>query len=292
MTATAPTRSTTSWKAPYRASLARASGPEPEPPTWTMTTSTGCRPKRRHWSAACSATAKDPSCRAWSTITAPANNPARGASKATAAASARESAPPLQPTSTSPPGSIWASSRRTATRVAAMAECGPVTSGRRSSVDALDPGLRVLDLFGQRQGLWRGPHGIETVRANLGRDCTHEHGPVAILTHLGLEPEQPAQDLVDAADVLAPLLKPGPDVRNAGHDCRPDVVHDHVGVSLQQRHDRGDLGDLGALLGSGEDVGQAVASAPQGVGQVVGDLANLFAELLRVRREVQGEPTG
>ena len=42
----------------------------------------------------------------------------------------------------------------------------------------------------------------------------------------------------------------------------------------------------------GEDVGQAVASAAQGVGQVLGDLADLVAELLGVGREVQGEPAG
>src|SRR5665811_158216 len=211
MTATAPTRSATSSKALYRASLACASGPEPAEATWTVTTSTGSSDsRRRHWSAARSATACEPSCRPWSTITAPAVSPARGASKATAAARARESAPPLQATSTRPPGvicPICASASRTATRVAAMAGCGPVTC-RRSSVDAADPGRGALDLFGQRQRLRRGPHRIETVGANLVRHRADEQCAVAVLAHLGLQPEQSAQDLVDAADVLASLLEP------------------------------------------------------------------------------------
>src|SRR5665811_2578465 len=81
----------------------------------------------------------------------------------------------------------------------------------RSSVDALDPARRVLDLLGQRQGLRRGPHLVETVGADLVRDRAHEGRPVAVLAHLRLEPEQPPQDLVDAADVSAPSLELGPD---------------------------------------------------------------------------------
>src|SRR5665647_76730 len=250
MTATAPTRSATSSKARYRASLARAPGPEPDDATWTVTTSTGSRPRFRHWSAPRPATAEEPSCRPWSTITAPADRPHRGASKATAAASARESAPPLQATSTSPPGTIWVSSRRTATRVAAMARCGPVMYRRRSSVDALDPACGVLDLLGQGQRLRRGPHRVETVGADPVSDRPDERGPVAVLTHLGLEAEQPPQDLVHATHVLAPLLEPGPDLLDAGHHRRPHVVHHHVGVSLEQRHDRGDPGDLCLLYTS------------------------------------------
>src|SRR5665811_1093444 len=207
MTATAPTRSATSSKALYRASLACASGPEPAEATWTVTTSTGSSDsRRRHWSAARSATASEPSCRPWSTITAPALRPARGASKATAAASARESAPPLQATSTRPPGvicSICARACRTATRVAATAGCGPVTCRLRSTVDPLDPGRGVLDLVGQRQGLRRGPYRVETVGADLVRHRPDEECPVAVLAHLGFEPRQPAQDLVDAAHVPA-----------------------------------------------------------------------------------------
>src|SRR5665811_665439 len=209
MTATAPTRSATSSKALYRASLACASGPEPEDATRTVTTSTGSSDSsRRHWSAARSATASEPSCRPWSTITAPAVSPARGASKATADASARESAPPLQATSTRPPGVICSSAGRTAARVAATAGCGPLTCRRRSSVDATDPGRGALDLFGQRQGLRRGPHRVEPVGANLVRHRADEQCAVAVLAHLGLQPQQSAQDLVDAADVLASLLEP------------------------------------------------------------------------------------
>ena len=66
-----------------------------------------------------------------------------------------------------------------------------------------------------------------------------------------------AQQRAEIAKVTAimSLLELRPDVLDAGHDCRPHIVHDHVGVSLQQRHDRSDLGDLGALLSRGEDVG-------------------------------------
>ena len=88
------------------------------------------------------------------------------------------------------------------------------------------------------------------------------------------------------------MLEPAPDVLDARHDGGADFVHDDIGVSLEQRHDRGDLGNLGALRRRGEDVGQAIASAPEGVRRVLGDLQDLLAELLGVRGEVQRELAG
>ena len=48
-----------------------------------------------------------------------------------------------------------------------------------------------------------------------------------------------------------------------GMICGPDLVHDDVGVPLEQRHDRGELGELLALLGGGEQVGDAGAALPE-----------------------------
>ena len=125
----------------------------------------------------------------------PARHARPGASNAVAAASARESAPPLHATSTRSPAvaqvgeradrqrrvgataAVAASGdpqrrsmrpfsrlrathlrfcrRRAARTVRKSHEVGGPVQG--SAVDAADPGLRVLDLAGQRQGVGRGP---------------------------------------------------------------------------------------------------------------------------------------
>ena len=82
-------------------------------------------------------------------------------------------------------------------------------------------------------------------------------GTVAVLAHLGLEAEQPAQHAVERADALAALVEPAADLRDRRDDLRADLVHDDVGVPLEQRHDGGDLGELGALLRRGDQVGEA-----------------------------------
>ena len=105
-------------------------GPPAPAATSTVATSTGSRPERpRSWSAAVPATSAEPACSPWSTTTAPARRPSRGASNATAAARASESAPPLQRDQhDGRPGGTRPAPSRTATRMAAAAGCGPVTS--------------------------------------------------------------------------------------------------------------------------------------------------------------------
>src|SRR5699024_3556764 len=111
------------------------------------------------------------------TTTAPIRRPARGPWNAAAAASARESAPPEQATSTVRPAGRSASAVRTTRRQAATAGCGPGTD-TCSGVDALDPGVRPLDLGGGGQGLGAGPHLVEPVDPHDVHDRPAEGGPV------------------------------------------------------------------------------------------------------------------
>src|SRR5690606_36965940 len=229
-TPAAPSRSAASVRAARRCSRAADSGPSPVLVTVTRTTSTGSRPRLRHCDAAASATWAEWACNPWSTTTAPAVPPSRGTTNAVAAARARESAPPEQATSTRRPVSpVAASARRTATRVAATSGAGPATSD--SAVDPAHPRVRVRDLGRAGQRLGRLPHAVEALAADRVGDGPDELRPVAVLRHLGVHPEQPAQDLVDRSGALAALLELGAD-RGAGRDDRgADVVHDHVGVT-------------------------------------------------------------
>ena len=234
-------------------------------PTSTGTTSTGSqaqlpqrrRPRSRPRSA-------EPAWRPWSTVTAPARRPARGASKASAAARARESAPPLQADQHEGTrvqvgerrayGPAYGRDRRRrphapdATRPG-YASRRSVRPGARAGCDPLDPGGRVGELGLGREVLGAVPHPVEPVHADLLDDAADEALAVAVLPQLGVDAEQPADDLLDLSASLRRRLELRPDVAHRRDHRRADAVHDEVGVALEQRHHRGDAVEDLALRG-------------------------------------------
>ena len=152
-----------------------------------------------------------------------------------------------------------------------------------------DPGRRVLDLGGLRERLRRLPHPVEAVDADGVDDVPDERCSVAVLAHLGLQPEQAAQHPVDRADPLAPLVEPAADRGHRRDHLRPDLVHDDVGVALQQRHDGRDLGQLGPLLGGGDDVDEPGAAAAEGLRKLRRQAGQRVLQRLRVGHEVGGQ---
>ena len=84
-----------------------------------------------------------------------------------------------------------------------------------SAVDAGDPERRVEDLLlGRQVGRLR-PDRVEALHADLVDRGAHEDGAVAVLRHLLVQPQQPAQQPVERSDALASLGELAPDVRDA-----------------------------------------------------------------------------
>ena len=100
---------------------------------------------------------------------------------------------------------------------------------------------------------------------DLGVDLADELGAVAVLAHLGVEPQQPAEQAVERTGALAALGELAPDLGDARDDLRPDAVHHDVGVALEQRHDAGQLVDDLALPVVLEQLGE------RGLGVAAGD---------------------
>ena len=92
---------------------------------------------------------------------------------------------------------------------------------------------------------------------------TDEHGTVAVLRHLLVEAEEPAQELVEATDALAALGELAADLRDAGDHLGTDAVHHHVGVALEQAHHTGHPLDDRLLRRGAEEVEQAALGLPR-----------------------------
>src|SRR4051812_34366537 len=249
-----PNRCATSSSTAYLASRAAASGPWPREDTSTRTDTVSSTPRPAICSRTRLACSADPACSPWSTVTPTTCHGRDRASKVAAATSASESAPPEQATSTgwSPTST---SPRRTASRTAATAGSSAIAD--LSAVHAAHPGGGVADLGLGRQVRGLRPDGVEVVHPDLVDDRVHEGGPVAVLRHLGVQAQQPAQHAVEVAGALAALVELRTDVVDRRDDLWPDAVHHDVGVALEQRHDAGEpVHDL-ALLRGGEDVQEA-----------------------------------
>src|SRR5690606_20682348 len=223
-----------------------------------------------------------PSCNPWSMVAATTRRSRACASKTVPASSARESAPPEQATTTAvPAGSAVArsgssSTCRTPARTAARAGSSATV---RSAVDPAHPRARVGDLVLRWQVGGVGPHGVEPVVPDPVDHAGDEGGAVAVLRHLLVEAEQAAQHPVEHTHALAAPVELAADLLQRADHLRAGLVHDHIGVALEQRHQAGDALDDGALLRAGEEVDQAdVACASQ---QGAGALEDGAEELRR-----------
>ena len=103
-----------------------------------------------------------------------------------------------------------ASSRRTARRTAATA--GWRVMAARGRGRPRRPGRRSRPWWGGSRG---GPDGVELVHADLVDDVADEDRAVAVLRHLGLEAEQPAEQPVEGAGALAALVELAADLGDA-----------------------------------------------------------------------------
>ena len=108
-------------------------------------------------------------------------------------------------------------------------------------------GSPISDLDGRFSG--PAQTALNSLHADLVDDVAHERGAVAVLRHLGVQPEQPAQDAVEGADALAALVERLADLVDRRDHGRADAVHHDVGVALEQRHHAGDPVEDLALLG-------------------------------------------
>src|SRR5919106_5471863 len=99
-------------------------------------------------------------------------------------------------------------------RWVARSTCSPGGESRLA-MDPADPRHRVGDLVESRQRLDRVPDPVEAIHPDLVDYRPGELGAVAVLAHLGLQPEQPANRPVQAARTGPSALEPLADRRHA-----------------------------------------------------------------------------
>ena len=251
-------------------------------------TSTGCTagdaPSPASSSTVAAARSAEPSCRPWSTTAActgprPRDRERRGGERERVGATG--AGRPAAVRAAARAGSA-ASAARTARRTSATAARSRAVGHRASGlhdpcgdqgVDAPQPAPGVGQLGAGRQGLRALPHPVEPVHPGGQHHVRGERGAHGVLAHLGLHPEQRAQEPVDQPAAAPARGEPVPDGGDAGHHVRPDGVHHVVGVALQQRGQREQPVEHGPLLGALQqlDDRQRVAAGradrPQHLGQ-------------------------
>ena len=224
---------------------------------------------------ACSA---EPACSPWSTVTSPAGTPARAAPR------------------TRPRRPARASRRRRSRRRAPAPALGdrgadrasgrPATAGPRSRSTAAAPisrGRGRSSAAGRRSRPWSAASrgdvqiALKPSSADLVDDGAHERRAVDVLAGLGVQAEQPAQQPVErVAAACAGAARSGLSIdRLARDDRRRHRVHHVLGVTLDQRHERGEPVEDRALLGRGEHGQQpgAVALAADHLDQLADRVA-------------------
>jgi len=92
-------------------------------------------------------------------------------------------------------------------------------AGGQLMVDARQPEPGVDNLCSGGEGFWRCPDSVQASHANLGQHGAAEARAIAILPHLGIQPEQLADDLVHAL-ALAAYGELGADVLDRGKKRR------------------------------------------------------------------------
>ncbi len=123
-------------------------------------------------------------------------------------------------------------------------------------------GVSISSGVGSRSGC--GPDLVEALHPLQGDDRAHERRAVAVLRHLRVQAQQPAQQAVEGAGSLAALVEPPADVRHGRDHLGADAVHHHVRVAFEQAHHGGGPGQHRSLLGGHEDLHQAVLAATAG----------------------------
>ena len=132
---------------------------------------------------------------------------------------------------------------------------------RRVAQDAGDPAFGRLDLALARQRLGAVPQVGQGRGPGLVGDRPHEPLALLVLVELEVHPDEPHDRPLEAGLALAPLVEPGADALDVGHDVPADLVHDVVGEALEQAHDRLGLAEQPALLVRHEPLDPVVAAA-------------------------------
>ncbi len=203
-TTAAEGRSATSSSTAYRASRAAASGPSPAASTRTVAVIVSSAPSAAICSTTRAAWSADPAWSPWSTVTPttrwsrlwPSKTAARQQGERVGAAAAGHH-------DRRPGGQLVEHGAYAAAYGRDRGVQAHRTPQRTRVIQA--SGSPISDLDGRFCGL--GPDGVEVVHADLVDDVAHEGGAVAVLRHLGVEAEQPAQDAVEGADALAALVE-------------------------------------------------------------------------------------
>ena len=126
-----------------------------------------------------------------------------------------------------------------------------------SQVDPSQPAGGVPDLGQGRQAGRVLPDRVQDGRAADGLDRFDEPLALLVLGQLGLEADEALQQAGQAVGLLAPLAQDPAEAGGGGDLVGAGPVHGHVAVALQQAHQARDPLEREALLGRGQDRGEA-----------------------------------
>src|SRR5690606_24976272 len=249
-----------------------------------------------------SASAADPGRSPWSTCTAVTRQPAWAAS----ASRASESAPPDTAQVTARPGggkSHRAASRSSRSSAGSSATAVPdLADALLGQAHAVEPVLRRADLRHVGEPLRPPPGGVEGPGPAVALDVADEGLALRVLLELGVDADQPLDQLGDAAALAAALAQRPGEAVGGGDVPLAGAVHGHVAVALEQAHHPADAAEQVTLVGAGQQRGQAalvqrVVARPQvldhpgqGVEEAPGVGVDRLQRLVDQRQEVLAQP--